>query len=87
MDNKYDNKKITDAEARAERERTKNDVDGRYSDFVGVSDIPGINTPGVELPAYNPPVPNRAWTAMRMGKDIDQLTEEEKQELNGDMYH
>ena len=87
MDNKHDNKKITDAQARAERERTKNDVDGRYSDFVGVSDIPGINTPGVELPAYNPPVPNRAWTAMRMGKDIDQLTEEEKQELNGDMYH
>ncbi len=26
--------------------------------------VPGINTPGVELPAFNPPVPNRAWTAM-----------------------
>ena len=26
---------------------------------------PGINTPDIELPAFNPPVPNRAWTAMR----------------------
>lgn len=43
--------------------------------------ISGINTPGIELPAYNPPVPNRAWTAMRKGVDIDSLTEEEKREL------
>ena len=45
--------------------------------------VSGINTPGIELPAFNPPVPNRAWTAMRQGKDIDQLTEEEKR----DMYY
>ena len=45
--------------------------------------VSGINTPGIELPAFNPPVPNRAWTAMRMGKDIDALTEEEKR----DMYY
>lgn len=43
--------------------------------------ISGINTPGIELPAYNPPVPNRAWTAMRKGVDIDSLTEEEKRDL------
>lgn len=43
--------------------------------------ISGINTPGIELPAYNPPVPNRAWTAMRLGKDIDELNEEEKRDL------
>ena len=43
--------------------------------------IPGINTPGIELPAFNPPVPNRAWTAMRAGLDIDALTEEEKRDL------
>lgn len=43
----------------------------------------GINTPGIELPAFNPPVPNRAWTAMRQGKDIDQLSDEEKR----DMYY
>lgn len=47
------------------------------------SAVSGINTPGIELPAFNPPVPNRAWTAMRMGKDIDSLTEEEKR----DMYY
>ena len=41
----------------------------------------GINTPDIELPAYNPPVPNRAWTAMRKGLDIDSLTEEEKRSM------
>ena len=45
--------------------------------------VSGINTPGIELPAFNPPVPNRAWTAMRQGLDIDSLTEEEKR----DMYY
>ena len=43
--------------------------------------ISGINTPGIELPAFNPPVPNRAWTAMRKGIDIDALSEEEKRDL------
>ena len=43
--------------------------------------ISGINTPGIELPAYNPPVPNRAWTAMKKGMDIDELTEDEKADL------
>ena len=41
----------------------------------------GINNPDIALPAFNPPVPNRAWTAMRMGKDIDELTEQEKRDL------
>ncbi len=41
----------------------------------------GINTPDIELPAYNPPVPNRAWTAMRQGMDIDELSEEERRNL------
>ncbi len=59
----------------------KNDVNGRYAPEHTTSDIPGINTPGIELPAFNPPVPNRAWTAMRMGKDIDELDEDEKREL------
>ncbi len=45
------------------------------------SAVSGINTPGVELPAYNPPVPNRAWTAMRKGMDIDEMSPEEKREL------
>lgn len=52
------------------------DRDSGYKDAV-----PGINTPGIELPAFNPPVPNRAWTAMRNGMDIDNLTEEEKRDL------
>ena len=42
---------------------------------------PGINNPEISVPAYNPPVPNRAWTAMRAGKDIDELSEEEKRML------
>ena len=40
--------------------------------------ISGINTPGVELPAFNPPVPNRAWTAMK--RDYELMSEEEKRE-------
>ena len=43
--------------------------------------IPGINTPGIELPAFNPPIPNRAWSAMRNGVDIDALTPEERRDL------
>ena len=27
--------------------------------------VPGVNTPDIEVPAYNPPVPNRAWTEMK----------------------
>ena len=41
----------------------------------------GINSPSVVPPRFNPPVPNRAWTAMRQGMDIDELTEEEKKDL------
>ena len=58
----------------------KKNLGGYRKDAPGA--ISGINTPGVELPAYNPPVPNRAWTAMRNGVDIDALTEEEKRSLN-----
>lgn len=43
--------------------------------------VSGINTPGIELPAFNPPVPNRAWTAMRQGLDIEELSEEEKRDM------
>lgn len=45
--------------------------------------VPGVNTPTVSLPAYNPPVPNRAWTEMRAGRDIQALSEEEKAQLYG----
>jgi len=68
-------------DTRKSNENLKRDVDGRYSNETTSAAIPGINTPGIELPAFNPPVPNRAWTAMRMGVDIDELSEEEKREL------
>ena len=53
----------------------------RFDRGNGTNSIPGINTPEISLPAFNPPVPNRAWTAMRAGMDIDELSEEEKREL------
>lgn len=59
----------------------KNEPRGREKPEGNKSAIPGINTPGIELPAFNPPVPNRAWTAMRNGVDIDVLTPEEKRDL------
>ncbi len=54
--------------------------------------VPGVNTPEIRLPgaemkhdvsvpAFNPPVPNRAWTAMKAGMDIEALSEEEKRDL------
>ena len=30
----------------------------------------GLNTPEIEPPAFNPPVPNRAWTEMK--KEIEE---------------
>lgn len=57
----------------------KHNVKNYRTDALGA--ISGINTPGIELPAFNPPVPNRAWTAMRAGLDIENLTEEEKREM------
>ena len=51
--------------------------DSGYSDA-----IPGINTPGIELPAFNPPVPNRAWTAMRSDLQYDEYSEEKDFDLD-----
>ena len=44
----------------------------------------GINNPDIALPAFNPPVPNRAWTARRMGMDIDDLSESDIEEMRFD---
>lgn len=41
----------------------------------------GINVPEIFPPAENPPVPNRAWTAMKNGADIEELSEAEKRDL------
>ena len=49
---------------------------------TGLKDaIPGINTPGIALPAFNPPVPNRAWTAMKKELEGDGLTEKERRDM------
>ena len=56
------------------------DGDDRYP-LGKTNSVPGINTPEISLPDFNPPVPNRAWTAMKNGKDIDELSEEEKRML------
>ena len=65
--------------------REENTLGGLYRKDAP-SAIRGINTPGIELPAFNPPVPNRAWTAMRAGMDIDELTDEEREELYPGKY-
>ena len=43
--------------------------------------IPGINNPDIAPPAFNPPVPNRAWTAMKRELEGDGLTEEERRDI------
>ena len=45
----------------------------------GSNTVPNIKPDRIELPPINPPVPNRAWTAMKDGVDIEALTEEQKQ--------
>ena len=65
-----------------EKKNTENRKNTSHSDRYrkeAPGAINGINTPGIELPAFNPPVPNRAWTAMK--KNIEELTEAEKREL------
>ena len=69
----YEEKKkkiISDEEKKPKSEKTD-----------GNSSVGGASHPGIELPAFNPPVPNRAWTAMRKGLDIEQLSESEKADL------
>ena len=45
---------------------------------------PGINNPNIELPAFNPPVPNRAWTAMKdeLGHDAVNQSDRINESLN-----
>lgn len=56
--------------------------------------VPGVNTPDmrfpgaenkqdVSIPAFNPPVPNRAWTEMRKHLSIKAMSEKEKRDLYG----
>lgn len=49
-----------------------------------------INNPARNLPAYNPPVPNRAWTEMKqnleLGNEINKLSNLTPEELT-DIYH
>ena len=52
-----------------------------YRNDNSPNSTPGINSPEIEPPLFNPPVPNRAWTAMRAGLDIEELSEEEKHDL------
>ncbi len=52
-----------------------------YRNDNSPNSTPGVNNPEIDLPLFNPPVPNRAWTAMRAGLDIDELSEEEKRDL------
>ena len=73
MDNTNKNKKPTTVNTE------KHNVKNYRKDAPGA--VSGINTPGIELPAANPSVPNRAWTAMRNGVDIDGLTDEERMEM------
>lgn len=64
------------------QDATKESTPDKYRGADGANSIPGVNTPGVELPAFNPPVPNRAWTAMKEKfENYDMLTPEERKNL------
>lgn len=62
-----------------ENKKSQEKMNFHGQSIVSEKGTPGINTPGIELPAFNPPVPNRAWTAMReeLGKDTVNPSEHE----------
>ena len=45
--------------------------------------VPGVNSPEIAPPRFNPPVPNRAWTEMRRNLEIEAMTEQKRRELYG----
>ena len=49
-----------------------------------IEEFPGA-TPETAIPHVpeipDPPVPNRAWTEMKRGRDIDELTQAERNDL------
>lgn len=63
-----------------EQKKTERAINYREDNAPGGTHS-GINNPEIELPSFNPPVPNRAWTAMKNGMDIEELSEEEKADL------
>ena len=77
MEIKMENKKKLDESD--VRRMAKNSPE--YREDGSANSIPGINTPGIELPAVNPPVPNRAWTAMKKEIEGGGLTEEERRDI------
>lgn len=44
-------------------------------------ELPPSEIPTPAVPVTDPPTPNRAWTEMKLGRDIEELSEEEKAEL------
>ena len=57
-----------------ENEKRKKPIE----EFPGATPTPASPQPP-EIP--DPPVPNRAWTEMKLGRDIDELTPEERSDL------
>ena len=47
-------------------------------EFPEAAPVPAV-PPIPEVP--DPPVPNRAWTEMKLGRDVDELTPEERSDL------
>ncbi len=60
-------------------DKNKNNKNGDFSRDVsemrkkpGVTGaVPGVNNPDIAPPAFNPPVPNRAWTEMKKDCEKD----------------
>ena len=53
----------------------------RKNEDMPIEEFPTVNLPHIDTPVGDPPVPNRAFTEMRLAEDIDVLTEAEKAKL------
>ncbi|MBQ8302684.1 MAG: hypothetical protein IJX97_03940 [Clostridia bacterium] len=66
---------------KADKKEDKRQRDIPYAFPENMKGISPMADPVPDITTYDPPVPNRAWTEMRLGKDIDELSEEEKADL------
>ena len=53
----------------------------RKNEDQPIEEFPTVDMPHYDTPVGDPPVPNRAFTEMRLDQGIDVLTEAEKAKL------
>ena len=64
------------------QEKKQRDIPYAYPESM--KGILPMADPAPDTTTYDPPVPNRAWTAMKAGMDIDDLSRDDIEEMRFD---